>query len=87
MQSVLEYSHVAPTCPFSLKCEMMPEDYLVLQTLPNLFLAGECKRTEFRDYKPEGTDVVVKLVAVARGEAVVLDVDSYRVDRLYSNLN
>jgi DNA polymerase II small subunit/DNA polymerase delta subunit B len=79
MEAILEYSHLAPTCPFSLKCEMMEEDYLVLNELPHLFVAGECEVTGVRDFVSREGDRRVRMVSVRRGEMVLIDVDSFDV--------
>lgn len=62
MQALLEYSHMSPCSPFSLKCEMMQEDYLVIEELPCVFVAGGCEKTMSRWWEKEGKKV--KLVAI-----------------------
>ena len=79
LQSIFEYSHMAPTSPFSMKSWMTPEDYLVIEELPHLALAGDCEGFGIRDFEKDGKRI--RLVMMKSGEMSLVDIDELRVDK------
>jgi DNA polymerase II small subunit/DNA polymerase delta subunit B len=41
MESLIKFSHLCPTSPFSLQTEPYYEDYLVLNELPHIMITGK----------------------------------------------
>lgn len=72
---------MAPTCPFSMKCEMTPEDYLIMHELPHVFVAANCEQTMLRDFRDSDGDRKVKLVALQTGDMILVDIDNHKIDK------
>lgn len=40
-----------PCSPFSLKSEMTPKDYLILESLPHIIISGQCEKFSSRIFE------------------------------------
>jgi len=60
---------------------MMASDYLVIDELPHVYISGNCEQTEIKEYHGD-FNKIVKLVSVKRGEMVLVNNDTYEIERL-----
>lgn len=81
MSSLLYFSHLAPTSPFSLRSEITPSDNLILEELPHLMLATNCSDCKTFEFIQEGKKV--KMVTMKEKQSLIINQDSLEVNQFY----
>jgi DNA polymerase II small subunit/DNA polymerase delta subunit B len=66
MEQMVNFSHYCPSSPFSLKTEPYIEDFLAIEELPHIMIAGKAQKFEAKTLKFESKSVL--LVAIPAGK-------------------
>ena len=69
----MHFSHYSPTAPFSLRCEPYMQDYMVMEQLPHIMIAGKAK--EYRSKRMSVGSGEVLLVTIPEGQAGLVSLD------------
>lgn len=78
MKLIIEYRHFCPSSAFSLSTFSYKFDPLVLSSTPHLMIHGKCDtfQTELYKRELENQTVNVRLVGLAKGDFVRIDLTS-----------
>lgn len=78
IEMMLEYTHINPCCPFSLKSEMTPKDQLMMESMPHLVISAQREEFEQRIY--EKGDKKTTIVGIPKQTTVLANLNELSFD-------